>query len=374
MIAQCRVHQLDLPFRLRMTHASASRVSSDSIIVEIEADSVRGYGEAVLRDYVGGLPPGASPLEAASAALAPVVRALRGAGWDEARCMLARCQAPAQLRPLLGALEAALMDAACASRGVDVFNLLGMEPVRDTIRYSAVLPIVSLQVAGPFLELIASWRVPSVRIKLGKEAEYNDSILAKARRLLSPSTVLRVDVNQVWDAANLAAHLEVCRRHGVRFVEDPAPESALQDRGGAPDFVFVADETLVTEADLDKIAAGGVYGAVNIRLSKNGGLFRSLEMARRAAGAGLRVCLGCHVGETGILSSIGRSTAALVEAPEFVDGSYDSVLLSDNITRESCDFGDGGLAPVVRGAGVGYSVDPEKLRRYATRTIDLTLS
>jgi L-Ala-D/L-Glu epimerase len=374
MIAQCRVHQLDLPFRLRMTHASASRASSDSIIVEVEFESIRGYGEAVLRDYVGGLPPGASPVEAAAAALAPMVRAVRGAGWDEARCVLARWQAPAQLRPLLGALEAALMDAACASRGVDVFGLLGMEPVRDTVRYSAVLPIVSLQVAGSFLGLIASWGVPSVRIKLGRELEYNESILALARRSLNPSTVLRVDVNQGWDAASLAAHLEVCRRHGVRFVEDPAPDSVLQDRGGAADFVFVADETLVTETDLEKIAAGGIYGAVNIRLSKNGGLPRSLEMARRAAGAGLRVCLGCHVGETGILSSIGRTAAALVEAPEFVDGSYDSVLLSDNITRENCDFGDGGLAPVVRGNGVGYSVDPEKLRRYATRAIDVTLS
>ena len=60
--------------------------------------------------------------------------------------------------------------------------------------------------------------------------------------------------------------------------------------------------------------------------------------------------------------------------PAEVDGSYDSQLLSDNITTVNFDFGAGGLAPVTRGQGVGYTIDQAKLLRYSTAWVDINLS
>ena len=78
----------------------------------------------------------------------------------------------------------------------------------------------------------------------------------------------------------------------------------------------------------------------------------------------LPYCLCAHPGETGILSCLGRTAAAVVTDPIFVDGSYDSILLSDNITEENYDFGPGGWAPIMK-EGVGYRVSPEKVEQYA---------
>jgi L-alanine-DL-glutamate epimerase-like enolase superfamily enzyme len=372
-ISRCRLHQLDLPFSAPFTHASASRSASDSLVVELEAGGRRGYGEAVLREYVGGLPPGSSLLEAGAGVLAPLVRRVRDATWEEARAAIETGPAAAEGRPLLGALEAALLDLHCGDRGIDVFALIGREPRRAQIRYGAVLPMMPAEAARRILGRIRAQGVTSVRIKLGKDPDYNRMILSLAREKLGREASLRADVNMAWSLATMARHLELCFEHGVRLIEDPAPEPEMRAASRDPRFVFVADETFVTDEDFERIASEQVYGMLNIRLSKNGGVLRSLALARRAAERGLAYSLGCHVGETGILSSLGRTAAALMEAPVDVDGSYDSQLLADNITTVNFDIGAGGEAPVIRDL-VGYTVDRAKLSRYAARSTEVELS
>lgn len=373
-VSRCLMHQLDLPFRTRFTHASASRAASDSLVLEIEVDGQRGYGEAVLREYVGGVPSGSSLLDAGAAALAPMIRPLRRCPWEEARAAIETAAVASESRPLLCALETALMDACCRQRGVDVYTLVGREPARTQVRYGAVIPMVAAATARTLLAMAGAGRVPSVRIKLGKDLAYNEMVLSAANEAVGPETTIRADVNMAWDASIIGQHLDLCASHGVRIIEDPAPERQMQAFGPDPRFVFVADESFATEADLQRICRQGLYGMLNIRLSKNGGLLRSLALAAQAARGGLRCCLGCHVGETGILSSLGRTAAALMDNPEYVDGSYDSLLLADNITTANFDFGPGGVAAVRRGEGIGYSVDPEKLRRYTARTVEVDLS
>jgi muconate cycloisomerase len=100
---------------------------------------------------------------------------------------------------------------------------------------------------------------------------------------------------------------------------------------------------------------------LNLRLSKNGGLSRVLSLGRDATANGLSYQLGCMVGETGVLSALGRVAAAMLPAAVYVEGSYDDFLLSENVTTRSFGFGPGGNAPVIRGQGVGFEVDGEKL-------------
>jgi L-Ala-D/L-Glu epimerase len=110
---------------------------------------------------------------------------------------------------------------------------------------------------------------------------------------------------------------------------------------------------------------------LNLRLAKNGGLLRVLELSKRADHFGLRYQLGCHVGETGILSMAGRAAAALMGNPEYVDGSFDGFLLADNITTGDYTFGLRGRAPVLRHNNVGYDVEVGKLEKYSTEIVRL---
>ncbi len=110
---------------------------------------------------------------------------------------------------------------------------------------------------------------------------------------------------------------------------------------------------------------------LNIRLAKNGGLLRSLKLIDQAEVVGLDYCLGCHVGETGILSALGRVAASLIPNPRYVDGSYDTLLLSGNITSESFGFGLKGEASIIRNRGIGFDICGRKLSQYAQSTSDI---
>ncbi len=136
-------------------------------------------------------------------------------------------------------------------------------------------------------------------------------------------------------------------------------------------FRFMADEGFRDAADVRRIASAGAYQMLNLRLSKNGGLTRTLRLAREAEAAGLSYQLGCMVGETGILSALGRAAAAILPAPAYVEGSYDDLLLSENVTTTSFGFGPKGVAPLVRGRRIGYEVDADRLARFAVSKASL---
>src|SRR5207302_4073306 len=124
---------------------------------------------------------------------------------------------------------------------------------------------------------------------------------------------------------------------------------------------IMADESLVTLADARALVAARACQYFNLRLSKCGGIVRTLEMARLADNAGLRLQLGCHVGETAILSAAGRHVAAYLDQVDFVEGSYGKLLLAEDISQESIVFGHGGKGPLLRGPGLGIRAREEVL-------------
>ena len=89
-----------------------------------------------------------------------------------------------------------------------------------------------------------------------------------------------------------------------------------------------------------------------------------LAFAEKAAAAGVALQLGALVGETAILSAVGRALAAADERFQFVEGSYGTLLLKEDVGRQSVRFGHGGRAPLLRGPGLGVEVDETVVRKY----------
>ena len=369
-----RLHQLDLPFRFLSRHAGAEQGSSDSVLLALRTVDLEGWGEAVIREYVGGRPGGGGPiLEAAEDTLRRFLGMLEEAdGWPAAAEALSRIPCEAAERPLLCALEGAILDIECRRAGTDVYGLLGREPLRDRVVYSAVLPMLPADQAGELVARIRDLGLPALRVKLGRDAAANDEVLALCRKVLGEEPEIRADANSSWTADTVSDNLEVCLRHRVSSVEDPGSAEVIRAvvSGGV---AVAADETFATEEDLERIAAEGVCRLLNIRLAKNGGLLRALAMAQTASLLGVEYWLGSHVGETGILSALGRVASSLLPSPRYTDGSYDAYVLADNVTRVSYGFGPGGVGPIVRGDGPGYEVDPAKVARYAPQSLEAIL-
>jgi L-alanine-DL-glutamate epimerase-like enolase superfamily enzyme len=367
---------LEIPFRLALSHGARSgRVSSDSILLRVRSNAGEGFGEAVVREYVSGsLGHGEELHREAARIAARLLEPLMGRdlSWARAEAHLAGLSCDPPTLPLLGAVESALLACAVSEQSdshapSDPWSVLGKAPRRDTITYGGVLPFVPLDAARTYVGLCAQMKMTNLKVKVGQDAAYNSAILGLCRKVLGDDFDLRVDANSAWSPSDAEEHLEICRRYHVRLIEQPfaASEGAaacarLASRG----FAVMADEGVLTSADVRSLASTGAAQVLNLRLSKNGGLGRVLALAADAEACGLSYQLGCMVGETGILSCMGRVAASLLPAPRYVEGSYDDLLLEQNIVSPSFGFGPGGRAPILRGNGMGYRIEAERLDRF----------
>jgi muconate cycloisomerase len=224
-----------------------------------------------------------------------------------------------------------------------------------------------LAIAHASVEMCARLELPNLKVKVGSDTSYNETILALCRKILGEKFDLRVDANSAWSAADANAQMEICARYGVRVIEQPFPSSTHVEeavRMARKSFAIMADEGVLTSTDIGTLASSGSAQILNFRLSKNGGISRVLALAAQAESQGLSYQLGCMVGETTILSCLGRITASILPAPLYVEGSYDDILLDESIAVPSFSFGLGGKAPIVRNAGMGYQIDKIQLEKF----------
>ncbi|MCP5515015.1 MAG: hypothetical protein H7A26_06095 [Spirochaetales bacterium] len=370
-IVSAVLYPLSIPFRMTFSHAEASRSICDSYILELSDGENRGFGELILRSYVndpGGI---LDSKQKISKRISEVIKELTGGNKefitpDELKSKVLDGRWKNHELPLLAAVEGALLDLFCRRNNTDIYNLLGQPPKRMELFYGGVLPILSDEAMSRIIGIYRQMSIPYMRVKLSKDLSYNRYVLKTVRESFGSDFDIRVDVNCAWDIETTVDHLELLKSYGVRLVEEPIGADhkkmvnlAYRTRGSG--ITYVADESAVSFDDIDSIAADKTFSMLNLRLAKNGGLIRVLELSLRADEAGLKYQLGSHVGETGILSVTGRIAASLMEKPVYIDGSFDDFLLSDNITTESFTFGSGGKAPVITGKMMGYDVDISKL-------------
>ena len=115
---------------------------------------------------------------------------------------------------------------------------------------------------------------------------------------------------------------------------------------------IILDESLLRVEQLDTLEDPERW-IVNLRVSKMGGIMRSLDVAQRAANLGLGVIVGAQVGETSILTRAGL-TVMHGARPNLMasEGAFGTHLLRRDLTSESLMFGNGG-AVVVEQTGIG---------------------
>ena len=115
---------------------------------------------------------------------------------------------------------------------------------------------------------------------------------------------------------------------------------------------IILDESLLRVEQLDTLEDPERW-IVNLRVSKMGGIMRSLDVANRAANLGVGVIVGAQVGETSILTRAGL-TVMHATRPNLVasEGPFGTHLLHHDLTSKSLMFGNGGVVEIGQ-AGLG---------------------
>lgn len=374
-IRRATIYAIDLPFVAGFEHSTADRASCDSIIVRLESrDGAIGWGEGAPRPYVTG--------ETVDQAVATLERdlwpALCDREWpeDDLAALMAMLPDPPGPPTIVAhhasraAAELALIDCGLRTRGDPAGKLL--PPARQAVRYSGVISAGEVEQCERQARRLRLAGLRQIKIKVGRGDD-----VARVRAVsavLGRDVELRVDANGVWSAGEAVRALSPLAELGVVSVEEPLGRDRRADlarlRADCP-IPIAVDESLVTEDDAARLIDERACDLFNLRVSKCGGLGRSIVMARMAASAGIGVQVGCHVGETAILSAAGRHLAAAIPDLRCAEGSYGRHLLSEDISDESIAFGHGGDAPVLRAPGLGIAVSESRVRKWARRIVEL---
>ncbi len=377
-IRQLTAYVIRLPLKRPFTHASATRQESENLLIRCElTDGTVGWGEGVPRSYVTG-ETAAGGIEQLAAT--PVTEQLSADAntWDEVIQLCERFAPVVNRDDPRGCYGNALRCAVELSI-LDAFGQLLGKSVSAVTRYFQ--PAEAIQSQHSFVRYgvvidsggRAVWQKALVRrlygfgdckVKVGRAGDDDVARLRTIRRVMGSQVDLRLDANEAWRATELRTRMEPLRKFNVTSVEQPVPHgevAALAELRPLLGVPVMLDESLTSLADAHAAIAARTCDLFNIRLSKCGGFLNSLRIAVLAHEAGLGYQLGCHPGESGILSAAGRHFACSVRGLCYLEGSYDRHLFRRLLTNEDVSFGYGGRAGAINSPGLGVTINPAVL-------------
>ena len=369
-ITRFEILPVNLPFRQAFKHSAAERSCSNSLFLRCTLDSSAvGYGECLPREYVSG--------ESQDGTLAllgdHILPRLIGQNFhsmEEVEDFLCDCdgKTPGWVdgsKPQTAAWSAvdlALLDAFGHHFGRTVLKNQQREPAQD-LRYSGVL---SSETGIQLIRSCLKMRLFGLRsIKMKVDQSTPDRALKTATLILGEG-VLRVDANMAWTRNQAARAMKRMARQGVRLFEQPLPADDLEGMAhlvAETGLEVMADESLTDEESLRRLIEHKACTAVNVRISKCGGLLASLNRCREAQACGLEVQIGCQVGESSLLSAAHLALVAALGKARYLEGCFGHYLLRNDPFRPVLQFGYGGRAPRrPPGPGLGVEVNRHLLR------------
>ena len=311
--------------------ARARRRAVHNVFLRLESDGCVGYGEAA---------PNAFYNETAELVTAKLAAAASFLGGLKIRSLADIERAWAALWPLLSpsraaqcAVDLALWDWLAKREQIAASQLLWNQAPTSVTSFATIGLSSSEELVEKIDELCG---FPRIKLKSDAAADLGAIRYLRAH---SPA-MLSVDANGAWSDSTrlpaLAAELAALR---VEFIEQPLPpgeEAQLPPFQGGP--FWMADESCVTEADVERVAAS--YQGFNIKLVKCGGITPARRMLIRGQELGLKTMVGCML-ESSALIAAGALLAQKTEYAD-LDGAW---LLSDDPFR-GWDFERGILSPL----------------------------
>jgi len=337
---------LAIPFNVAFKHASAERATTQALWIEARTrDGTVGFGEGCPREYV----------TAESMRSAQTFVAAHRRDWlqsirdiDALTDWVERHRGDIDANPAAWtAVELALLDLIGKGERKPVESLLGLQQVAGRFRYTAVLgDSASRQFEAQLAHYLeAGFR--DFKIKLSGERERD---LAKVQALAASGVfpkAVRADANNLWRDSSVAIRALGALEFPFFALEEPlqaGDHEGMHRIARAVDAKIILDESLLRADQLGPFDASADRWIANVRVSKMGGLLRSLEFVSEARRRGLRVIVGAHVGETSLLTRAGLTVASsardLLVAQE---GAFGTHLLARDVVEPPLMFGPGGV-------------------------------
>ena len=255
------------------------------------------------------------------------------------------------------AFDMALYDLASKHAELPLYKYLGgnIKDIESDLTIGIDTPQIMAETAAKFV----ADGVRMIKVKLGKDAATDIARIQKIREAVGPNIILRIDANQGWTYDDAVTALTGLGAYDIQFCEQPMRtwnDHLLPALCAISPIAIMADESVYTHHDAERIIANKACASINIKLAKSGGIKEALAINKVAETAGVPCMLG------GMLES-----RLALSAKVHLAMGLDNVKYYD---LDTCLLGHK-IDPVTRGArykgmhlelndahGIGADVDP----------------
>jgi L-Ala-D/L-Glu epimerase len=192
------------------------------------------------------------------------------------------------------AFDMALYDIAAKHAGLPLYKFLGgnyFEPESDlTIGIDSVE-----NMAAQAIEFVHQRKVAILKVKLGKSPSDDVARIKAIRKAIGKNIQIRIDANQGWNFDDAIYALTRMQDIDIQFCEQPMPKylddllPLLRQETSIP---IMADESVFTHYDAQRLIKQHACDYINIKLSKAGGIKAALAIHEVSAKANIPNMLG----------------------------------------------------------------------------------
>jgi muconate cycloisomerase len=294
-ITDIKVHRIHLLIKPEFVIVSSAGKHAEShyVIVQITTDAgITGWGEATVVPNWSGETQG-SAFAAINDYMKPV---LIGRDPTDVPALMADVDGTMFYNWFAkAAVEMALLDIAAQAKKQPVYEYLGgaKNPLRIPIKFSIGLrePENAAQIA---IEKV-SQGFTALKFKVGPDPEKDLLRVKLVREAVGPDIRLNIDTNGGWSVEESIREIPRYLPFNLEYVEQPVPrwdiDGLAKVRANSP-LPIMADEGVFDLWQADEVLRKKAADCISIYPGKNGGILKSMEIAKRAQGEGV----ACHIG------------------------------------------------------------------------------
>ena len=343
-----RIKGLFLPLNLTFKQSSATRNKGESIWCEAYRGHKKGLGEGCPRVYVTRetVPQGLEWLAAKTVELSNTIFSL-----EDLKNWISKNEEEIDQHPAaFCAIETALLDLFAQENKQSVETLLGLNNPQPIHTYTAVLGDSSPESFKALLQYYLSLGFSNFKIKLNGQLAVDQQKLKTIHdyhRNSSHPFSIRLDANNLWKEKVAVAIPYLAQLLspivGIEEPIEPRNFSALKELNQALNIPVILDESLCNKTDFANLILYPKSFIANLKISKIGGVIRTLALIKRLKQQNIPIIIGAHVGETSVLTRAGMCAAKAAGSHLLAqEGGFGTKLLTKDQVLPSLSFGQAG--------------------------------
>lgn len=363
-ITQVEAIPFAIPYAKPLRFASGEVHAAEHVLVRVHTDDgVIGVAEAPPRPFTYG------ETQAGIVAVVESVFAPQLVGLT----LLEREVAGARMHRTVGnptaksAIDMAMWDALGKTLGLPVTSLLG--GYTDRMRVSHMLGFEEpATMVAEAERMVETYGIRTFKVKVGRRPVSLDTAVVRAlRERFGNDVELYVDGNRGWTATESLRAMKEMADLDLLLAEELCPADDVLGRRWLVehlDVPFVADESVVTPAEVTREVLGGAATAISIKTARTG-FTASQRVHHLVEGLGLEIVMGNQIdGQVGTACTLAFGAAFQLtsrragELSNFLD-------MSDDLLTEPLRIRAGELV-LGQTPGIGLEIDRDKLARYRT--------